>query len=127
FKRTPSRTAQSVAVEMDAVGGELNAFTGKEYTCFYAHVLDEHLGLAVDVVTDVALRGACTADDVSLEREVVLEEIAMREDDPEDLAGDLLVESVFADHPLGRPVIGSAESVEAMTADDIRAFHGERY
>ncbi len=127
FKRTPRRTAQSLAVEMDAVGGELNAFTTKEYTCFYAHVLDEDVALAVDVVADVALRGECAAADVTLEREVVLEEIAMREDDPEDLVGDLLVESVFGGHALARPVIGSAESIEAMPADRIGGFHRRRY
>ncbi|WP_182349445.1 M16 family metallopeptidase [Tomitella gaofuii] len=127
FKRTPTRTAQSVAVEMDAVGGELNAFTTKEYTCFYAHVLDEDAALAIDVVADVALRGACDPADVDLEREVVLEEIAMREDDPEDLVGDLLVEAVLGRHPLARPVIGSAGSIESMTAERIRAFHRGRY
>ncbi|WP_233266941.1 M16 family metallopeptidase [Tomitella fengzijianii] len=127
FKRTPTRTAQSVAVEMDAVGGELNAFTTKEYTCFYAHVLDEDAALAIDVVADVALRGECAAADVDLEREVVLEEIAMREDDPEDLAGDLLVEAVLGGHPLARPVIGSDGSIESMTADRIRGFHRGRY
>ena len=96
---------------MDAVGGELNAFTAKEHTCYYAHVLDTDLELAVDLVADVVLNGRCAADDVELERDVVLEEIAMRDDDPEDALGDMFLAAMFGDHPVGRPVIGSAESV----------------
>ena len=84
FKSTPTRTAVDIAQAMDAVGGELNAFTAKEHTCYYAHVLDSDLELAVDLVGDVVLNGRCATDDVELERDVVLEEIAMRDDDPED-------------------------------------------
>lgn len=127
FKRTPTRTATDIAESVDAIGGELNAFTTKEYTCFYAHVLDEDLPLAIDVVADVVLRGRCDAADVELERGVVLEEIAMRDDDPEDLVGDLLTTALFGDHPLGRPVIGTEESVEAMTRRQIHLFHQRRY
>lgn len=127
FKRTPTRTAQSLASELDVVGGELNAFTTKEYTCFYAHVIDEDVAMAIDVVADVALRGECHDEDVDLEREVVLEEIAMRDDDPEDLVGDLLADAVFPEHPLGLPVIGSVESVETMTADQVGGFHRDTY
>nr|WP_235174920.1 pitrilysin family protein [Tomitella biformata] len=127
FKRTPTRTATDIAESVDAIGGELNAFTTKEYTCFYAHVLDEDLALAVDVVADVVLRGRCDTDDVELERGVVLEEIAMRDDDPEDLVADLLTTSLFGDHPLGRPVIGTDESIEAMTRNQIHSFHKRRY
>ncbi len=82
FKSTPTRTAVEIAQAVDAVGGELNAFTAREHTCYYAHVLDSDLELAVDLVADVVLRGACAADDVEIERDVVLEEIAMRDDDP---------------------------------------------
>lgn len=127
FKRTPTRTATDIAESVDAIGGELNAFTTKEYTCFYAHVLDEDLALAVDVVADVVLRGRCDAADVELERGVVLEEIAMRDDDPEDLVSDLLTTALFGDHPLGRPVIGTEESIEAMTRRQIHSFHTRRY
>ena len=127
FKRTPTRTATDIAETVDAIGGELNAFTTKEYTCFYAHVLDDDLALAVDVVADVVLRGRCDADDVELERGVVLEEIAMRDDDPEDLVGDLLTTAMFGNHPLGRPVIGTEASIEAMTRSQIHSFHKRRY
>jgi predicted Zn-dependent peptidase len=82
FKSTPTRTAAGLAQAMDAVGGELNAFTAKEHTCYYAHVLDTDLELAVDLVADVVLNGCCATDDVELERDVVFEELAMLDDDP---------------------------------------------
>ena len=109
FKSTPTRTAVEIAQAVDAVGGELNAFTAREHTCYYAHVLDTDLELAVDLVADVVLRGCCAADDVELERAVVLEEIAMRDDDPEDTLGDVFLSAMFGAHPVGRPVIGSAD------------------
>ena len=127
FKSTPTRTAVDIAQAMDAVGGELNAFTAKEHTCYYAHVLDSDLELAVDLVADVVLNGQCAADDVELERDVVLEEIAMRDDDPEDALGDIFLTALFGDHPVGRPVIGSAESVSAMTRAQLHSFHVRRY
>ena len=111
FKSTPTRTAVDIAQAMDAVGGELNAFTAKEHTCYYAHVLDSDLALAVDLVSDVVLNGRCAASDVELERAVVLEEIAMRDDDPEDALADQFLAALFGDHPVGRPVIGSVQSV----------------
>ncbi|MEU2035087.1 M16 family metallopeptidase [Nocardia amamiensis] len=127
FKATPTRSALDIAEAMDAVGGELNAFTAKEQTCYYAHVLDEDLPLAVDMVSDVVLNGLCRAVDVDVERQVVLEEIAMRDDDPEDLVGDAFLTALFGDHPIGRPVIGSVESIEAMRPDQLRSFHVRRY
>ncbi|GGC60352.1 peptidase M16 [Hoyosella rhizosphaerae] len=127
FKSTPTRTAQSIAEEIDAVGGDFNAFTAREHTCYFAHVLDNDLELAIDLVTDVVLRGQCHASDVEVERSVVLEELAMRDDDPEDLLGDAFLASVFSDHRLGRPVIGSAESVEMMTRRQLHGFHARRY
>ncbi|MEU0500608.1 pitrilysin family protein [Nocardia sp. NPDC005998] len=127
FKATPTRSALDIAQAMDAVGGELNAFTAKEQTCYYAHVLDEDLPLAVDMVSDVVLNGLCRAEDVDVERQVVLEEIAMRDDDPEDLVGDAFLSALFGDHPIGRPVIGSVETVEAMNAAQLRGFHLRRY
>ncbi|MFE2997699.1 M16 family metallopeptidase [Nocardia sp. NPDC059246] len=127
FKATPSRSALDIAQAMDAVGGELNAFTAKEQTCYYAHVLDEDLPLAVDLVTDVVMNGLCRAEDVSVERQVVLEEISMRDDDPEDIVGDTFLTALFGDHPIGRPVIGSVETVEAMQAQQLRSFHQRRY
>ncbi|WP_028476574.1 pitrilysin family protein [Nocardia sp. CNY236] len=127
FKATPTRSALDIAEAMDAVGGELNAFTAKEQTCYYAHVVDEDLALAVDMVSDVVLNGLCRSVDVDVERQVVLEEIAMRDDDPEDLVGDSFLTALFGDHPIGRPVIGSMASIEAMRAGQLRSFHGRRY
>jgi predicted Zn-dependent peptidase len=127
FKATPTRSAVEIAQAVDAVGGELNAFTAREHTCYYAHVLDTDLDLAVDLVADVVLRGSCAADDVELERAVVLEEIAMRDDDPEDTLGDVFLSAVFGAHPIGRPVIGSAASVSAMTRAQLNSFHVRRY
>ena len=127
FKCTPTRTAVEIAQAVDAVGGELNAFTAREHTCYYAHVLDTDLELAVDLVADVVLRGSCEADDVELERAVVLEEIAMRDDDPEDTLGDVFLSAMFGAHPVGRPVIGSAASVSAMTRSQLHSFHVRRY
>ncbi|WP_062991115.1 M16 family metallopeptidase [Nocardia anaemiae] len=127
FKATPTRSALDIAQAMDAVGGELNAFTAKEQTCYYAHVLDEDLPLAVDMVSDVVLNGLCRAEDVDVERQVVLEEIAMRDDDPEDLVGDAFLSALFGDHPIGRPVIGSIDTIEAMNATQLRGFHLRRY
>ncbi len=127
FKATPTRTSVEIAQAVDAVGGELNAFTTKEHTCYYAHVLDDDLELAVDLVADVVLNGTCAARDVELERDVVLEEIAMRDDDPEDTLGDVFVSAMFGEHPVGRPVIGTAESVSAMTRNQLRSFHVRRY
>ncbi|MCV7427923.1 M16 family metallopeptidase [Mycobacterium montefiorense] len=127
FKSTPTRTAVDIAQAMDAVGGELNAFTAKEHTCYYAHVLDSDLELAIDLVADVVLNGRCAVEDVELERDVVLEEIAMRDDDPEDALGDMFLSALFGDHPVGRPVIGTAQSVSAMTRAQLHSFHMRRY
>ncbi|MDN4516249.1 insulinase family protein [Mycolicibacterium austroafricanum] len=127
FKATPTRTAVQIAQAVDAVGGELNAFTAREHTCYYAHVLDSDLELAVDLVADVVLNGRCAHGDVEVERDVVLEEIAMRDDDPEDTLGDVFLSAMFGDHPVGRPVIGSVESISAMTRSQLHSFHVRRY
>ncbi|GAA4712732.1 pitrilysin family protein [Pseudonocardia yuanmonensis] len=127
FKGTGRRTAQGIAEEMDAVGGELNAFTAKEHTCYYAHVLDEDLPLALDVLADVVTNAELAHTDVELERGVVLEEIAMRDDDPEDLLGELFDETIFAAHPLGRPVIGSEESIRGMSRETLHDFWRGEY
>ena len=96
---------------MDAVGGEFNAFTEKEHTCYYATVLDRDLPLAIDIVADVVLNATITATDVDVERSVVLEEIAMRDDDPADLVHDEFASALFGDTPLGRPILGTEESI----------------
>jgi predicted Zn-dependent peptidase len=127
FKATPTRTSVQIAQAVDAVGGELNAFTAKEHTCYYAHVLDSDLGLAVELVADVVLNGVCAPGDVELERDVVLEEIAMRDDDPEDAIGDVFLGALFGGHPVGRPVIGTVDSVSSMTRAQLHSFHVRRY
>jgi predicted Zn-dependent peptidase len=127
FKGTRRRTAREIAEELDAVGGDLNAFTAKEHTCYYAHVLDTDLPLAVEVLADVVTDATLHPSDVEIERSVVLEEIAMRDDDPEDLLGELADEALFADHPLGRPVIGSEDSIRGMQRGTLHAFWRGNY
>ena len=127
FKGTRRRSAREIAEAIDAVGGDLNAFTSKEHTCFYAHVLDVDMPLAVDVVCDVVLEGRMAAEDVELERDVVLSEIAGRDDDPEDLLADDFDDLLLSDHPLGGPVVGSEESVVGMTRDVLARFHDAHY
>ncbi len=127
FKGTRTRTAVEIAEALDAVGGDLNAFTTKEHTCYYAHVLDTDLALAVDVLAEVVTDATLRPPDVETERGVVLEEIAMRDDDPEDLLGELSDEAVFGAHPLGRPVIGTVESVRGMSRETLHAFWRGEY
>jgi predicted Zn-dependent peptidase len=127
FKGTQRRSASGIAEEFDAVGGDLNAFTAKEHTCYYAQVLDTDLPLAVDVLADVVTDAVLAPADVEIERGVVLEEIAMRDDDPEDLLGELFDEALLGDHPLGRPVIGSEESVRGMARDTLHDFWRGEY
>ncbi len=127
FKGTPRRGALEIASLMDAVGGEMNAFTDKEYTCYYARVLAEDLPLAVDVVSDVVTSALVTSDDVEVERGVILEEIAMHDDDPDDAVHDLFTTALFGDTPLGRPVIGTVESIEALSRSAIHGFYRRRY
>jgi predicted Zn-dependent peptidase len=127
FKGTERRSALDISAEIEAVGGETNAFTAKEYTCYYARVLDADLPLAVDVVCDMLASSVITTDDVETERGVILEEIAMHNDDPGDVVHDVFSEAVFADHPLGRPVIGTVDSITAMSRRQIHSFYKRRY
>ncbi|MEX2288916.1 MAG: pitrilysin family protein [Mycobacteriales bacterium] len=127
FKGTERRDALEISSVMDAVGGEMNAFTDREFTCYYARVLDEDLPLAVDVVSDMVLSSSVTAEDVEVERGVILEEIAMHEDDPGDLVHDLFCSALFGDSPLGRPVIGTVESIESLSRPAIAGFYRRRY
>jgi predicted Zn-dependent peptidase len=127
FKGTRRRSAAQIAEAFDAVGGELNAFTAKEHTCFYAHVLDTDLPMAVDVLADVVTDAVLDPAHVELERNVVLEEIAIRDDDPEDLLGELFDEALYGDHPLGRSIVGTEESVRGMDRAVLHAFWRSRY
>lgn len=127
FKGTANRTAAAIAEEIDAVGGELNAFTAKEHTCYYAHVIDDDLPLAMDLVSDVVFEALCEERDFETERGVVLEEIAMRDDDPEDLLHDAFSEALMGGHVLGKPVLGTEESIGAMSRDALFTFYKRRY
>ncbi|HEY0637924.1 MAG TPA: pitrilysin family protein [Pseudonocardiaceae bacterium] len=127
FKGTTRRTAADIAEAADLVGGELNAFTAKEHTCYYAHMLDTDLALAVDLVSDVVLNAVCAPEHHELERGVVLDELAMRDDDPEDLLHDEFATAMLGQHPLGRPVIGTVESITAMTRGRLYGFYRRNY
>ena len=127
FKGTTSRGALEIATAMDAVGGEMNAFTAKEHTCFYANVLASDLPLAVTLLADLVTEATNTAADLESERTVVLEEIAMRDDEPSDAVHDLFSETLFGDTPLGRSVLGTVESIEGLTRDDVDGWYRRRY
>jgi predicted Zn-dependent peptidase len=127
FKGTRSRSALEIATAMDAVGGEMNAFTAKEHTCYYANVLASDLPLAVTLLSDLVTEACNTAADLESERTVVLEEIAMRDDEPSDAVHDLFAETLFGDTPLGRSVLGTVESVQGLTRDDVDGWYRGRY
>jgi predicted Zn-dependent peptidase len=126
FKGTGRRSALEISASIEAVGGEINAFTTKEYTCYYARVLDADLPLAADVLMDVIAAALIRPEDVESERGVILEEIAMTDDDPGDVVHDEFALALFGDSPLGRPIAGTAASVQALTRDQIAA-HYRRY
>jgi predicted Zn-dependent peptidase len=127
FKGTARRTALDISAEMDAVGGELNAFTAKEYTCYYARVLDADLPLAIDVLSDMVTGSLIEPKDVDAERGVILEEIAMNEDDPSDLVHEAFSEQLFGDTPLGRPILGTVDSINSISRDRIAEHYRARY
>ncbi|MBT2490918.1 insulinase family protein [Streptomyces sp. ISL-96] len=127
FKGTEKRSALDISSAIDAVGGEMNAFTAKEYTCYYARVLDTNLPLAIDIVCDMLTGSLIRTEDVDAERGVILEEIAMTEDDPGDVVHDLFARTMFGGTPLGRPVLGTVDTVEALSADRIRRFYKKHY
>jgi predicted Zn-dependent peptidase len=127
FKGTTSRSALEIATAMDAVGGEMNAFTAKEHTCYYANVLASDLPLAIALLTDLVTDACNTADDFESERTVVLEEIAMRDDEPSDAVHDLFSETLFGTTPLGRSVLGSVESIENLSRGDVDGWYRGRY
>jgi predicted Zn-dependent peptidase len=127
FKGTQRRTAREIAGALEHVGGDLNAFTSKEYTCFYARALDRDLPLAVDVLADMITSAVIAPDDVDAERDVVLEEIRMHHDTPDDLVHSVFSEALYGDHPLGREVLGTADTITAVPRDDVHAYYRERY
>src|SRR5215210_4956819 len=127
FKGTDTRSAEDIAQSIDSIGGQLDAFTAKEYASYYIKVLDEHLPLAVDLLADIVLRPAFAPDEIEREKKVILEEIKMVEDTPDDLVHELFTESFWEGHPLGRPILGSPQTVEALTADALHEYFRGAY
>ncbi len=127
FKGTRERSALDISVALDAVGGEFNAFTAKEYTCFHARVLDDDLPLAIDVIGDMITNSLLTSADVEAERDVILDEIAMHDDDPDDVVHNLFARQAFGDSPLGRPIAGTEASITDMTRQQVERFYRRHY
>jgi predicted Zn-dependent peptidase len=127
FKGTDTRSAEDIAQAIDSIGGQLDAFTAKEYASYYIKVLDEHLPLAVDLLADIVLRPAFVPDEIEREKKVILEEIKMVEDTPDDLVHELFTQHFWEGHALGRPILGSKETVEALSADWLRAYFRGAY
>jgi predicted Zn-dependent peptidase len=127
FKGTTTRTALEISSSIESVGGEMNAFTSKEYTCFYARVIDTDLPMAIDVVSDLITSSIVTALDVDAERKVVLEEIAMRDDDPSDLVHDLFSDTYYGDTQIGRPILGTIESINKMSRNTVFNYYKKKY
>ena len=127
FKGTPTRDAYSIATEFDRIGAEHNALTAKEYTCYYAKVRDEDLDLAVTVLSDMVTNSILDAGEFETERGAILEELAMASDDLADVAHERFFETVLSDHPLGRPIGGSPETIKAARRDDVEQHYRDRY
>jgi predicted Zn-dependent peptidase len=127
FKGTPTRSAEDIAQAIDSIGGQLDAFTAKEYASYYIKVLDEHLPLAVDILSDIVLNPAFAPEDIEREKKVIIEEIKMVEDTPDDLVHELFTQGFWEDHPLGRPILGLRDTVESFTADSLRRYFTQTY
>ncbi len=127
FKGTNNRSAKDIAVEMDSVGGHLNAFTTRECTCFYAKTLAEHTSVSMDILSDMVFEPELSKTNMDLERRVVFEEIAMYEDSPEDVAYDLFAEAVWGKTPMGRPILGTQKTLEAVTPESMREYMLSHY
>jgi predicted Zn-dependent peptidase len=127
FKGTTTRSARDIAEAFDAVGGDVNAFTAKEYTCYYARVLDRDLPMAVDHLCDMLQSSVLRTADLDAERQVILEEIHMHEDSPEDVVYDMFTETLWPDHPLGRPILGTKETIADAGRASVRRFYKRHY
>jgi predicted Zn-dependent peptidase len=127
FKGTSTRTAEDIAQAIDSIGGQLDAFTAKEYASYYIKVLDEHLPLAIDILADIVRNPAFGPEDIEREKKVVLEEIKMVEDTPDDLVHELFTQGFWEDHPLGRPILGTKETVESFNAESLRSYFRNAY
>jgi predicted Zn-dependent peptidase len=127
FKGTANRSIKDIARSIESVGGYMNAFTGKEHTCYYARVLDEHAGLAVDVLSDLVLNATIPPKDLEKEKGVVIEELKNAEDDPDDIIHDYFDKALFGSHPLGYPVIGTESNLRSFTRNDLVLYMKENY
>ena len=127
FKGTNTRTAEDIAQAIDSIGGQLDAFTAKEYASYYIKVLDEHLPTAVDLLSDIVMHPRLEAEDLEKEKKVILEEIKMVEDTPDDLVHELFTQHFWEGHALGRPILGSKETVESFTPDILRDYFRNAY
>jgi len=127
FKGTANRSAEDIAQAIDSIGGQMDAFTAKEYASYYIKVLDEHLPVALDILSDIVMRPAFSDEDITREKKVVLEEIKMVEDTPDDLVHELFTERFWANHPLGRPILGTPETVEGLTQEGLRRYFSGTY
>jgi len=127
FKGTATRSAEDIAQAIDSIGGQLDAFTAKEYASYYIKVLDEHLPLAIDILSDIVRNPAFSPEDIEREKKVVVEEIKMVEDTPDDLVHELFTQGFWENHPLGRPILGTRETVESFDADLLRSYFQNAY
>ena len=127
FKGTKNRSAAQIAHEIDSVGGQLDAFTSREYTCFYTKTLDSHIPIALEILSDMLYNPSLSPDDMSLERQVIKEEIRMYEDSPEDLVYDLSSYAAWGDTPMGRTILGTYESLDSITPDIMRNYMNNHY
>jgi predicted Zn-dependent peptidase len=127
FKGTATRSAEDIAQEIDSIGGQLDAFTAKEYASYYIKVLDEHLPTAVELLSDIVMRPRFEVEDIEKEKKVILEEIKMVEDTPDDLVHELFTQHFWEGHALGRPILGSKETVESFTSGILRDYFGTTY
>ena len=127
FKGTPGRNAEEIAQQVDSIGGQIDAFTSKEYAGYYLKVLDEHLPLAVDILADLICNPLFAADEIEREKKVILEEIKMVEDTPDDLVHELFAEGFWLNHPLGRPILGTPASVSSLDHQTLKEYFAETY
>src|SRR6185312_2445246 len=127
FKGTRNRTALDIARQMNSIGGNMDAFTGKETICFNAKVLDEHLPVAMDVLSDIVLNPLFEAKDITREKGVIQEEIKMDEDNPDYLVHEIFTQSFFKDHPLGKPILGTNDTVRRLNQESVLQFYSERF
>lgn len=127
FKGTKNRTAKEIAEEMDSIGGQLDAFTGREHTCFYAKVMDKHTSKVFNLLSDVILNPRFSVNDIEKEKKVITEEIKMYMDSPDEYIHDMFVKNLWGDHPLGRPILGNEDAVNKLSRESILQFYRKQY